>query len=279
MFAQINHMAIISPRYSMLGKFYEAVFGLKPSSTSLPASAITIGDGYTGLNLIPRRDGYVEGIDHFGMVVDEIAPVRERMQRKFKTASLVERPSARPFAAFSGHDPDGNVFDLAQRKTDTRKEIYADIAGQSWAQDRYMNRFAIRTPNAEQVAEFYRDVFELNLVNGRNADGWHLTDGRVTLSILNWSPGKFEGISVKRPGPDHIGFHVEDMAAFKDHVSQVAGANPYLAPMPLGGSPELERRRDSFRNSADGAWQMADPDGNWLDISCDEITPQRKEKA
>jgi catechol 2,3-dioxygenase-like lactoylglutathione lyase family enzyme len=278
MFAQINHMAIISPRYSMLGKFYEAVFSLKPSSKSRPASAITIGDGYTGLNLIPRRDGYVEGIDHFGMAVDEIALVRERMQRKFKTANLVERPSERPFAAFSGHDPDGNVFDLAQRKADTRKEIYADIAGQSWAQDRYMNRFAIRTPNAEQVAEFYREVFELNLVNGRNADGWHLTDGRVTLSILSWSPGKFEGISVKRPGPDHIGFHVEDMAAFKAHVSQVAGANPYLAPMPLGGSPESEKRRALFRNSANGAWQMADPDGNWLDISCDETT-QRKETA
>ena len=58
MFAQINHMAIISPHYSMLGKFYEAVFGLKPSSKTRPAGSITIGDGYTGLNLIPRRDGY-----------------------------------------------------------------------------------------------------------------------------------------------------------------------------------------------------------------------------
>ena len=82
----------------------------------------------------------------------EIAPAKERMQRKFPKANVVQRPSARPFAAYSGHDPDGNVFDLAQRKGDTRKEIYADIAAQTWAQDRYMNRFVIRTPNAEQVA-------------------------------------------------------------------------------------------------------------------------------
>ena len=159
MFAQINHIAIISPRYPLLGKFYEAVFGLKPPAKSRPVSAVTIGDGYTGLNLIPRRDGYVEGIDHFGMLVDEIVPVRERMLRKFPGANLVQRPSARPFAAYSGHDPDGNVFDLAQREADTRKEIYAEIAMQAWAQDRYLNRFAIRTPNAEQVAEF--------LINGR----------------------------------------------------------------------------------------------------------------
>lgn len=271
MFAQINHMAIISRRYPVLGKFYEAVFGLKPSIKSRPAAAITIGDGYVGLNLIPRRDGYIEGIDHFGMSVDEIAPVRERMQRKFPKANLVQRPSARPFAAFSGHDPDGNVFDLAQRKEDTRKEIYADIAARGWAQDRYMNRFAIRTPNAEQVAEFYAETFELAHVNGGNPAGWRLSDGRVTLSILPWSPAKFEGMSVKRPGPDHIGFQVEDLASFKAHVAEVAGANPYLAPVPLGGSPESEKRKELFRTSASGAWQMADPDGNWLDISSGEV--------
>jgi len=274
MFAQINHIAIISRQYPVLGKFYEAVFGLKPSSKSRPGSAITIGDGYTGLNLIPRRDGYVEGIDHFGIAVDEIAPVRERMQRKFPKANVVQRPSARPFAAFSGHDPDGNVFDLAQRKEDTRKEIYADIASQGWAQDRYMNRFAIRTPNAEQVAEFYSEVFELAPANGGNLGAWHLSDGRVTLSILPWSPGKFSGMSVKRPGPDHIGFHVEDLPAFKTHVAEVAGANPYLAPVPLGGSVESETRKELFRTSASGAWQMADPDGNWLDISSGGDTRQ-----
>src|SRR2546421_6987284 len=82
MFAQINHVALISHQYNTLGKFYEAVFGLKSAAKGRPASAITIGDGYVGLNLIPRRDGYVEGIDHFGMVVDDVEPVLERMKRK-----------------------------------------------------------------------------------------------------------------------------------------------------------------------------------------------------
>jgi len=133
-----------------------------------------------------------------------------------------------------------------------------------------MNRFAIRTPNAEQVAEFYSEVFELKPVNGRAADGYHLTDGRVTLSILKWSADKFSGMLVKRPGPDHIGFRVEGLAAFKAHVAEMAGANPLLAPTPLGGSPESDTRRELFRSSANGEWQIADPDGNWLDISCDQ---------
>jgi catechol 2,3-dioxygenase-like lactoylglutathione lyase family enzyme len=270
MFAQINHMAIISPAYAVLEKFYEAMFKLKPSDKRRPGSAATTGDGYVGLNLIPRRDGYVGGIDHFGMVVDDVEPVLERMQKKHKRAAIVKRPLARPFAAYSGHDPDGNVFDLAQKKNDTRKEIYAEIAAQSWHQDIYFNKFAIRTPNAEECAEFYRDVFELEPVN-RNpgAPGHHLRDGRVTLSILPWSIPIFAGLSIKRPGPDHIGFHVDDIGAFQKHVAEVAGANPYIAPVPLGGSPESDVRREFFRRQATGTFQMSDPDGNWIDVATD----------
>src|SRR5438445_5596553 len=236
-FAQINHVAIISHQYNTLGKFYEAVFGLKTAGEGRPASRITIGDGYVGLNLIPRRDGYVGGIDHFGMLVDDVEPVLERMQRKHKNVAIVKRPSARPFAAYSGHDPDGNVFDLAQKKDDTRKEVYAEIAGGGWAQDRYVNKFAIRTPNAEECAEFYRDVFELEPLRGKSGAAAHcLTDGRVTLAVLPWSIPVFEGMSIKRPGPDDIGFHVENLAAFKARVAEVAGMNHFITGGPFGGS-------------------------------------------
>jgi catechol 2,3-dioxygenase-like lactoylglutathione lyase family enzyme len=266
MFAQINHVAIISHQYNTLGKFYEAVFGLKAYGNR-PASAITIGDGCVGLNLIPRRDGYIGGIDHFGMVVDDVEPVLERMQRKHRQAAIVKRPSTRPFAAYSGHDPDGNVFDLAQKKEDTRKEVYAEIAGGGWAQDRYINKFAIRTPNAEACAEFYREVFELEPVRGK--PGYCLTDGRVMLALLPWAIPAFEGMSIKRPGPDHFGFHVESLDAFKARVAEVAGMNPYLAGVPLGGSPESDVRKRFFAGQASGKWQMSDPDGNWIDITDD----------
>ena len=84
MFAKINHMAMISPIYPMLANFYEAYFGLKRSGkTSRPLNAVTVGDGYVGLNINPLRDGYVGGLDHFGVVVDDIDTVLTRAREKF----------------------------------------------------------------------------------------------------------------------------------------------------------------------------------------------------
>ena len=83
MFAKINHMAMISPIYPMLANFYEAYFGLKRSGkTSRPLNAVTVGDGYVGLNINPLRDGYVGGLDHFGVVVDDIDTVLDARARK-----------------------------------------------------------------------------------------------------------------------------------------------------------------------------------------------------
>jgi catechol 2,3-dioxygenase-like lactoylglutathione lyase family enzyme len=268
MFAQINHMALISANYALLGKFYEAMFGLRTSGAPRPDSSIRIGDGYVGLNILPKRDGYFGGLDHFGMVVDDVQSVLSRMQRKHPGAGIVKRPSTRPFAAYSGHDPDGNVFDLAEKRDDKRSDIYAEQAKGGWVQERVLNKFAIRTVNAEACAEFYEHVFELRPVKGNSgAPGHHLTDGRVTLSILPWSISLFEGMAIKRPGPDHIGFKVESLDNFKAHVAAVAGKNSYLAPVPLGGSQESETRKRFFQDNAAGKWQMADPDGTWIDIS------------
>jgi catechol 2,3-dioxygenase-like lactoylglutathione lyase family enzyme len=267
-FAQINHMAMISPDYALLGKFYEAMFGLRSAGEPRADSSIRIGDGYVGLNILPKRDGYFGGLDHFGIVVDDVQIVLERMQRKARGTSIVKRPSTRPFAAYSGHDPDGNVFDLAQKKHDKRSDIYAEQAKAGWTQDRTLNRFAIRTVNADACAEFYREVFELEPVARSNSGpGHHLSDGRVTLSILPWSIDLFEGMAIKRPGPDHIGVKVENLESFKAHVAAIAGKNSYLAPVTLGGSKESEVRKRLFQSSACGKWQMTDPDGTWIDIT------------
>ena len=108
------------------------MFGLQALGHELPPlNAPTVADGYVGMQIIPRRDGYVGGLDHFGIVVDDVNVVLERMQKKHTKANIVKRPSTRPFAAYSGHDPDGNVFDLAQKKNDTRLDLYAQQANGS----------------------------------------------------------------------------------------------------------------------------------------------------
>jgi catechol 2,3-dioxygenase-like lactoylglutathione lyase family enzyme len=267
MFASINHCAIISHQYTLLAKFYEAAFGFRHSSFRV-TNAPLVADGYVGMQIIPRRDGYVGGLDHFGMAVDDVGTVLERMQKKHKKANVVKRPSTRPYAAYSAHDPDGNVFDLAVKNEDNRKDLYKELAEGAKSTDNTINRFAIRTPNAEECAAFYCEVFELQPINRKTGvPGYHLTDGRMTLSIMPWSIPVFENMSIKRPGPDHLGIRVADLAAFKTRLAQIAGENPYLAPVPLGGSPESDVRRRFFERNALGKFQMADPDGNWLDIS------------
>src|SRR6476620_9893863 len=95
MFAQINHVAICSPNWPMMARFYEAMFGLAASEKrrSRPISGANIGDGYVGLNINPVRDGYVGGLDHFGMTVDSIDDVMERARKEFRKAKVVKRPS------------------------------------------------------------------------------------------------------------------------------------------------------------------------------------------
>jgi catechol 2,3-dioxygenase-like lactoylglutathione lyase family enzyme len=269
MFAQINHVALISPQWPLLGRFYEAAFGLRlsPSAKRRPLNGITVVDGRVGLNINPRRDRLPAGLDHFGFGVDDVETVLERMRRKYPEASFVKRPSTRPFAAYTGADPDGNTFDLAQKKNDTRIGIYADQASGGWEQERYINKFAIRTLHPEPVAEFYRDVFELTPLNRPDVPGFHLSDGRVALSILPWSLALYEGTAVLRPGPDHFGFKVENLDSFQQQVREIAGLNFHFAPVPLGGSKETDRRKQIFAESATGKLQMADPEGNWLDVT------------
>src|SRR3954464_12627446 len=264
MFAQINHVAMNSHNWPMMARFYEAVFGLQASEKrkSRPVSGANIGDGYVGLNINPVRDGYVGGLAHFGMTVDDVDAVMDRARRKFPESNVVKRPSTRPFAAYSAHDPDGNVFDLAEKNKSKLDGVYADQADQQRLPDRYINKFAIRTLHAEKCADFYMEVFELEPLNKKTSvPGYHLTDGRVTLSIMPWSIPLYEGMAIKRPGPDHFGFKVESIETLKQDIANVVGGCSYLNPMPMGGARESDVRKALLAKSSLGKFQLADPCG------------------
>jgi predicted enzyme related to lactoylglutathione lyase len=270
MFAQINHVAMCSPNWPMMARFYEALFGLSasPKRKSKPVSGANIGDGYVGLNINPVRDGYVGGLDHFGMTVDDVDVVMERARKRFPESDILKRPSTRPFAAYSAHDPDGNIFDLAEKNRSKLDGVYADQADETRLPDRYINKFAIRTMRAEKCADFYMEVFGLEPTNKQTSvPGYHLTDGRMTLSILPWSIPVFEGMSIKRPGPDHFGFKVESIEALKKDIQDVTGACSYLAPMPMGGGKESDVRKALLAKSATGKFQLTDPGGVWIDVT------------
>lgn len=266
MFAKINHVAMVSSQYALVGKFYETLFGLKTSPNARPNSAVAVSDGYVGLNINPRKPGRAGGLDHYGIQVEDVETVFERMRSKYPTVKWLNRPSNRPFAGISTHDPDGNMFDLSQSSMENRKDVYEDGG---WEQPRYINHYALRTMNPERCAEFYSDVFELSLGNREEGDeNYYVTDGRMTLVLMPWDINLYEGGGICRPGPDHFGFKVESVEAVKKDMEAMAERNQLLAALPVGIGPEGKARMEMFdRTCPLGTFQLSDVDNVLIDVA------------
>src|ERR1043166_270124 len=124
MTAKLKHLAIVSDQYTLLERFYQAMFGMKSSPDNPPAGAVVVSDGYVGLNINPRKGkaGRQAGLDHFGFEVDDVETVYERMRKNYPSIKVLQRPSNRPFAGISTHDPAGNVFDLSAKSMENRTD-------------------------------------------------------------------------------------------------------------------------------------------------------------
>jgi catechol 2,3-dioxygenase-like lactoylglutathione lyase family enzyme len=271
MFSKINHVAIVSDDYAISAQFYQAVFGMRSSDRSRPGRALTVGDGYVGLNINPRRAGRSAGLDHFGIEVEEAETAFERMRNKYPSVKWLKRPSNRPFAGISTHDPDGNMFDISQKNMTNRTSVYRDQEGSSEINARHINHVALRTMHPDDMAEFYRDVFELVPANKGAGDRNHyLTDGHMTLVIMPWDITDYDGTGIITAGMDHIGFKVESVEKLKEDAERVAADNPRLAPSPLATGAEGKALHELFRRSCPlGQHQMADCDGVLIDVAAD----------
>jgi catechol 2,3-dioxygenase-like lactoylglutathione lyase family enzyme len=271
MFSKINHVAIVSENYAQLAQFYQAVFGMTTSDKTRPGRAVTVRDGYVGLNINPRRAGRSAGLDHFGIQVDDCDTVFDRMRQKYPTVKWLKRPSTRPFAGISTHDPDGNMFDISQKDMANRTSVYVENDGKANA--RHINHVALRTMNPDAMAEFYRDVFELapSNVKKRSDDPNHyLTDGHMTLVVMPWDIMDYDGTGIITMGMDHIGFKVESVDALKADVERIAGDNPRLSPAPIHTGKEGAALDKLFeRSCAMGQHRLADPDGILIDVMAD----------
>jgi catechol 2,3-dioxygenase-like lactoylglutathione lyase family enzyme len=271
MFSKINHVAIVSENYAQLAQFYEAVFGMQTSAKTRAGRAVTVGDGYVGLNINPRRAVRSAGLDHFGIQVEDCETAFERMRKRYPGVKWLKRPSNRPFAGITTHDPDGNVFDISQKDMANRTSVYVENDGK--ANPRHINHVAMRTMRPDAMAEFYRDVFELAPSNVDKAPGdanHYLTDGHVTLVIMPWDITDYDATGIITPGMDHIGFKVENVETFKADVKRIADDNPRLAPAPVGTGKEGAALEKLFQRSCSlGQHCLADPDGILIDVMAD----------
>jgi catechol 2,3-dioxygenase-like lactoylglutathione lyase family enzyme len=260
MFAKINHVAIVSEKYALLSAFYQTAFGMKTSDRHSTGRAMTVGDGYVGLNINPRKAGRPAGLDHFGVEVQDVETVFDRLRSKYPDAGWIQRPSTRPYAGITANDPDGNVFDLSQVEMTNRTGVY--VANTGDRNTRYISHVAVRTKRPDEMARFYCDVLELQELNASAGDPNHyLSDGMMTLMIIPWRIENYVGQSILPTGMDHVGFTVENLEAFRDDVEQMVGINPVLNPIVVGRGKEQGARLELLKQQCPiGEHFMSDPD-------------------
>jgi len=174
----------------------------------------------------------------------------------------VKRPSTRPFAGITTHDPAGNIFDLSQRDMANRTSVYVEAEKPA---PRRISHIALRTLHADRLVDFYA---ELGLQPRKSGHGnFLLSDGRVTLVLMPWRISDYEGTGIVRPGPDHLGFEVENLAAFKKRLQELGDNNPHLRAKTLAGQEGEARLKLFAASCALGAYRIADVDGVLLDIA------------
>ncbi len=147
-----------------------------------------------------------------------------------------------------------------------RADVYAE-AGER--HPRHIDHFGVRTMNPDAMAEFYRDVLELEPRNKAAGDRNHyLTDGTVTMVLMPWHITDFDGTGINPASLDHMGFAVESVEKFQADVERIGGNNPDLAPMRIDGGPEAKARLALQKRSCPMCQHhLADIDGVFLSVA------------
>jgi len=150
--SRINHVAITSDQYALDGRFYESLFGMKPSSKPRPARSVVLGDGYVGMNVIPRRDGRTSGLDHFGIEVDDVDDTIARIAKFDSSLSAVKRPPSAPSPLQRTRSRHQHLRSVAE-SSGGQKDVYAE---NDWVQPRTISHIALRTRHAERCSSSTR---------------------------------------------------------------------------------------------------------------------------
>jgi predicted enzyme related to lactoylglutathione lyase len=282
MLTRIQHFAIVSENFVREAKFYESVFGMtrsKPGSAEEEKAirtnyATSISDGYVGVTVIGRKPGYVPGLHHFGVDVDDVDEAIARIKRNYPEVAVLKRPSNRPFATFGAHDPEGNYFDLTQEGMSNRRDVYAvrpssPQVEQQRERRRHIHHLKLRVMNAPAIAAFYRDMLDLREADKALEDpNFYLTDGKMTLIIAPWKMSDFEGAGIDRPGLEHVGFKVESVDAVKKELAALCEAAPEMRERIISEPSEGERRVALIASCRHCQHPLSSPDGVFVDI-CD----------
>jgi catechol 2,3-dioxygenase-like lactoylglutathione lyase family enzyme len=268
MSAKLQHVAIVSSNPPRLAEFYRQLFGMvgNPAAEGGAASSI---DGYVWLAVNTRPRGRQAGLDHFGFEVRDVEAVEEIAARAHDDYPSVEvaRRTNRQFAAFSMHDPLGNVFDVSPAEMHDDASIYKGLTEET-RNPRHISHIQLRSVDPKGLSRFYQDLFGLTeQAKGPDDPNIYLTDGTMTLVLAPWRITDYTGSGIERPALDHIGFEVESLETFEADLRELTERHPELAPLPVKTGGEGDVRMRLLTTCPLGTYHFADPDGVLLDVS------------
>ena len=89
-----------------------------------------------------------------------------------------------------------------------------------------IRHIALTTENPSEVAEFYKQAFDMQEIRRSEAGAVFLSDGYINLAILNWKTEKDADVGPNGPnynGIHHIGFQVDDLDESAEKLETVDG--------------------------------------------------------
>lgn len=269
MFAKIRHVAVMTENWDRMAKFYETIFGMKKITNGMTdeygeynKNRGHLSDGVIGLALLQRQPGFKSGFDHFGLEVDDVQKVRDRLRDYYPDVFVAQSQNHVPFAGLRTHDPDGNQFDLSQKGMANVREGYLK---EGWEQPRWINHIAIRSGRPAHVAEFYQKVFELKPVETLCGDNsYYLTDGKVHVVVRPWDMVAYRGLMA---GLDHFGFKVENLEQTKKDLDALGSSAPTSAARKIAIGRDGEVRQTNLEDCKLCEHALSDPDGVLLDLT------------
>jgi catechol 2,3-dioxygenase-like lactoylglutathione lyase family enzyme len=248
--AHVRFLALISEQPEALASYYTSCFGLRTLGRS-EAGDVSLTDGFFNLTIFKRRAGLNEaddrvGLHHIGIAIDDVREVEGRLEELYPSVEIAGENGDLQHGQYRLVDPSGLAVSLSTNGFGTPDDRRGRPA---------IHHAAIKVADTDGVLGFYGQVFGFREVSSsllRRRQNWasrFAGDGSTCLAILPLGEQENAQGNISRPGLNHFGFVVDDMAAT-------------IGRLPAAGETS---RRPATRVQAE--FRTFDPDHNGIDIS------------
>ena len=192
---------------------------------------------------------------------------RARGSRSIAGAHFVKRPSTRPFAGISANDPRRqHVRSVAEGHG--KPNLGLRRAGKRAAAAHQPHRDS-HAPSGARRRVLRRRVRPGAVGERRSDANFYSATGGSRCVLMPWSIRDYHGSGIVRPGPDHIGFEVEEHRRGEAAPPGDRRQQPAPAPAAARRGPRRRSAPEALRGklSRRAATSSPTPDGVLIDLA------------